>query len=305
MIPCGVCGRIAPRNEPLTCCYDCQADDCEARFLKRLNASKCKVEMKELLTRWWRRPIKMCRLAANPYALVRGLELQSLMAVVSTSEEGNAIHFEDVADPPAAKDERPPGAVQLGREAALEIAHQRLGIRSPTIRFTDPVPMSSLRHLPFSVAVEIQSIGRRHDRRQDKNVRAAASQYRAACQALRDPEIVAARGEVLLKYAGRHRRLLRYGPDYPSRGLGPSSGRAVGCTFTILSEDEKSLQKEIDHFHERHRESPDALDFHKIMPSARRFTRANSHVAAPEDRWSVVECFITRSDQDEIHSSPQ
>jgi len=97
------------------------------------------------------------------------------MAALSTSEEGNAIHFEDGADPPVAKDERPPGAIQFDREAPLEIAHQRLGIRSPTIRFTDPVPMSSLRHLPFPVAVEIQSIGRRQDRRQDKGSTATTS----------------------------------------------------------------------------------------------------------------------------------
>ena len=253
--------------------------------------------MKELLTRWVGRPMEIGRLAANPYGLVRGLELQSSTAVLSASEEGNAIHFEDVADPPVAKDERLPGAVQLGREAALEIAHQRLGIRCPTIRFTDPIPMSSLRHLPFPVAVEIQSIGRRHDRRQDKNARLAASQYRAACQALRDSEIVAARGEVCLeslaaiadscvtvptiRHAGRTEFL---GPWAARSRFSPKMTKACRRRLTISTNATANV--------------PMLSTSTRSCPIARRFTRANSSWPLPKidgPSWSASSLRATRT----------
>jgi hypothetical protein len=163
----------------------------------------------------------------------------------------------------------------------------------------DPIRMSSLGHLPFGVAAEILSIGNRHDRRQARNARAVTAEYRRACRPLGDYKLTAKRGEIVLDYQGNWRRLLQYRKDYPAVSASPKKGRAPGCAFTILPETEKSLLAEIKYFRTQGRKHPDMPDFERIIPSAKRFTRSNPMLEAPEDDRSIEDCFVKPDEEEE------
>jgi hypothetical protein len=297
---CGVCGWISPRNEPFRCCCDWQIEREESDFQERLEQVRCQCEQQQLRNCRWRRPmtsVAFVAFVASPHSILRGIEALAAPAAVPGNEEESVGYPDDTGEPAATTDERRRLA-WIDRELSLQVAHQRFGILAPTIRFMDPIPMSSLGHLPFGVAAEILSIGNLHDRRQARNARAVTLEYRRACRPLGDYKLTAKRGEILLVYHGRWRRLLRYRRDYPAVSASPKNGRALGCAFTILPEEEKKLVAEIAYFHKQGRKHPDTTEFERVIPSAKRFTRSNPMLRAREDKWSIEERFVTPDEEE-------
>lgn len=295
---CPLCERIGPVNGIRMACCDCEADMAEVAFQQRLESAGSELVRRQLNTRWFRPRVHPARIAESPHTVVHRIEPHNATDV-PMAEDRSAIDSYDSEDPADAAGEVYRRLKWDQRESALQVAHHRLGIRSPSVRFTDPIPMSSLRHLPFIVAADIQPILRRLDGRQAINACRAAATLRQACRVLGDFAIKASRGEIVLRYNGRVRRLLRYQRDYNSPSMSAGSGWSVGCAFKLLSEKESDLRAEIERFRQQQKEHPEASDYEHIIPSAKRFTRANPMLGAPEDGRAVLDCLVDlRDDED-------
>jgi len=143
---CIVCGSNRALDSHKSLCIDCDTERSEdsfrdglARFLRQMHRSDRRAADLEVRVRWWRRPVLYRDISNNP-GLIVGSEPAS--PEITAAEEGNAIHVDAVADPPFEKDELPQIS-RLTRQDVLENAYLRLGIRSPFVRFVDPIPAST------------------------------------------------------------------------------------------------------------------------------------------------------------------
>jgi hypothetical protein len=216
--------------------------------------------------------------------------VKSPIVPYDTFEEGNAIYPEDAADSPATANRTPLGVIRAMREVQLADAYWRFGIQRLSVRFYDPIRLPELGRMLRHVAFEIWSIVVRHDRCQAKDAQRITAELRRVCKPLGPRKLIAKRGDILLTYGQRTYCLLRYHSDYPSRRVSRRSGRAIGCKFTILSETSEALLKEIAYYQTRASRHSPSEDFQNIVPSAKRFTRPNAFLRAPEDGRSVVDC---------------
>jgi hypothetical protein len=232
-------------------------------------------------SRWWRRPIRYDVICDNP-GLIVGIE--SVSPEITKAERGSAIYLDDSADPPFEKDERPQVA-HLTRQDAFETACFLLGISSPGARFFDPIPPSSLQHLPSQAANRICYIAKRCNVGLVDTVRPVNRAFRLACEPLSGALVSSRCGHILLSYHQRQHCLLRYRKDAATRNISAGSGRAAACKITLLSEAEHELRKEIAYF-----EDHDG----KILPSACRFIKPCPFTRYREDGRSVEDLFLSQ-----------
>lgn len=300
MSECAACKRIGPPNGVRGICADCETEEVELAFWERcLQASTH--DRTQLLRRWWREPVRFyptvrkCEaeswgvpstcdppaLLANPAGMIFALATPHGRG--TRSEEVSAIDERKPTDPSSDSD----GGLQekrSDRRVALEIACRILGVPSPGIRFYDPIPRSSLAHLPEKVAAELVCLAESFDRRTAPSVRAATTAFRRVCQPLGEFAVVRRRKTIALLHGGIAYCLLRYEPVLPTRNVSIGSGRSAGCVLTLLPEDEQALRREIAY----------ANEHGQAALSARRFTRPNPYRSAPEDRLDVLSCFGAR-----------
>ncbi|MCA9055956.1 MAG: hypothetical protein KDA75_19120 [Planctomycetaceae bacterium] len=287
----------------------------------------------ELLRRWWRRPVRASELAESPHRTLAGPELRG------HSDSSPESARDDVLALPGSGD-GVRSVEPLQRQTTLEIVARHLGLRPKSVRLFDPLSESSLAALPAGVAADIGSILKRCDRQVVDHVRPILQALRIVCEPLEKCSVqvvspsnyrqrtlhhgvegeldqrTAPTGDranprrcsdINLRYRGRVYCLLRFAAPYHVADVSDRSGRAVGCSATILAEDEESLRREIARFQDRlqarlplcqSEEQRQQARLEAIDPSARRFTRRNPFAAAPEDRLSLEECFCRHRDDE-------
>lgn len=290
---CSRCQRMTPPNGVRRECGDCEADRAGRRFRSQIAAAACDVEKRELTQRWWHRPFGGGSLITNTIADISRRDYPQGENDWRESEQGSAVDADQCAEPTDGRDDVRPTWIRTDREQLARIAQRRFGPQSTTVRFFDPIPSSALSRLPFTVAAAIRSTVRIFDRCHAKSARHVAAELRRVCQPLGQYKLLSRNGVIMLKHQKMRFRLLRYRNDYPFRNPRVGSGRAAGCEATLLSEGDEALQKEIAYVEEMQKKAPDAPDTEKLAPSARRFTRLNPFLRAPEDGRSVVDCFAT------------
>jgi hypothetical protein len=292
MRECVACRRVSPQNGHAGICCDCEVEQAESAHAKqRRRASRNQIsdhfasDWKQLEKRWWRRPI----VEILPD---RSAEQEDV------SSNGPPSYDDHSGNGPSGSD-RLPGTYPVDRRIAREDACRVLGLPSPLIRFSDPIPRSSLKYLPGAVAAELNRIAESFDRQAAKSVRAVSKAFRNACRSLGQFHVRRDQGNIVLRYDGRTFCLLRCEPDMPTRGVSIGSGRSAGCPFQLLSEKVPSLKKEIADCLKKIARKPEN-EVLKNWPRylsrrVKRFTSGNPRDYAPED-WLGMRAFINGSE---------
>lgn len=268
----------------------------------------------ELYQRWWRRPSLCGDLADDPFRALSLPEIGGCDVVPSLPPDDVPPTWATVGDT------RP--TTRTEQLATLQIIRHRLSLRSAEIRLFDPIPASSLAPLPPTVAEDILGVLRRCDRARVPGVRPILQVLRSLCAPLGEFEIVTVsvkqymqrpRREFVdrpegvktptryrdqsihctdmnLKYDGREFCLLRYERVVDVQDVSDQSARAIGCSFTLLSEHDEALAAEIERFNSRELHS---IGWGALDPSVRRFTQTNPFHSAPEDGRSLEDCFCS------------
>jgi hypothetical protein len=292
MCVCAECKRTCPPNAHSAICSDCEIESDEFVLLDKLSRAPehryfacIPSEREQLWRRRWRVPLRFAvtptaeateaepsSLVNNPFSLVGGEEPYAKLGKEGESAVECPSYDEHSGNAPRGSD-RLPHSQPANRHLAGEIACRCLGAPSPLIQFFDPIPRSSLASLPGEAAAEIGHLAEVFDRQLARSVRAATTSFRKVCRSLGDFSIRRRFGNLTLMHGGRSYCLLRYAPATPTRNVSIGSGRSAGCAMQLLPEIESGLQREID-YARKHRDAP---------PSAKRFTRRNPFVPAPED----------------------
>lgn len=283
---CPACRKKYPKNTTSTCCCDCETEIGQFRFLKRLSCVNDLQFARNLINLWWRPPVQYINFVdrVGPISDSDNSEFDDslLWETLKTFEKDSiTVH----GDAPARQSES-----TLEKYSRWSEIHYRLGLQSDGVRLVDPISRSSLDRLPREVADSLFSILNRWDRIVVNSVKELTRELRRATRSLLGCKIKKCGSRVQLTWNKINYCLMRCQRDFSQQDITPNSGRAAGCQFRLLAEDEKSLQREIEAFHHKG----------EIVKSARRFRKTNplNRGRQDEDDRSALDCFITLGDDE-------
>lgn len=282
------CGHLGPQYQADSSCGDCLVERAEAAFRQR-----------------WRQFTLSCRRNVYLQEMLRRFEGVVHDPLRQFWRLGwSRVYWQQIWDDPyqfARTGRRHSDEMDVGESATryfsstprridrrsetIDSLHYRLGPHTPWVRICVSTTVGNLIGLPLHVALAIERVRAEFDRQVVAGVRAANARIRRVCKPLGTFRVFSRGGATLLDYGGRRYELFRAVKDLPTRRVWQGCGRPPGCRLTVLPETEAALNREIAYFHKKGR----------IRPSARRFTQPNPMEEAPEDWWSIAQCFFMRA----------